>query len=149
MIEQKLDRAAPVHPASARAAAPGEQATRTALTEQILIRLNAPGLDLARIAALIQPIDTLLTELVDTEQARQDGRDGYASAIADYIAACLALTPLDILCSLTRRTRGRILTDCRRRRAASVRSIEKLTKSLARVHKLGIAPVQLETSKQA
>lgn len=149
MIEQKIDRAAPAKRPSARAAAPEEQAARSELTEQIFTRLNAPGLDLARIAALIQPIDTLLTELVSTEQARQDGLDGYASAIADYIAACLALTPIDVLCSLTRRTRGRILTDCKRKRAASVRSVEKLIKSLDKAHKLGIAPVQLETSKQA
>lgn len=149
MIEQKIDRAAPAKRPSARPAAECEQAARSELTEQIFTRLNAPGLDQARIAALIQPIDTLLTELVSSEQARQDGLDGYASAIADYITACLALTPIDVLCSLTRRTRGRILTDCRRKRAASVRSVEKLIKSLDRAHKLGIAPVQLETDKQA
>lgn len=135
MIEQKLDRE--------------EQDASSELATRIFQRIEAPGLDLARIAAYIQPIDTRLAELVSSEPARQDGLDGYASALFNYIGACLALTPLDVLCALNRRTRGRIVTSCERRRRACVRSLITLIKSLHRAHKLSLAPVALEVGKQA
>jgi hypothetical protein len=120
------------------------------LSCQLLRQALPPGIHTRKVTALADMVEQDLAALVSASQdARQTLYTAAASTLASYIEQGAELASIEVLASLTRQTRARLVSTLKKQRSACVRRVMSLVSSLDRQYKLGLTPIAKESTKQA